>query len=217
MFKAVIFDMDGVLIDSEIHWYEAEMNFLKAYDIKLTKEHAARMTGRSLHESVTILKEEFALPHSVEELLGEKTRHSEEIYMYKAQEMPGVTELLQKITSAGLQAAIASGSSLPRIKMIVDRFGWQDYFGHLVSTDHVNLIGKPDPAIYVYTAGVLQIDPAECLVIEDSVNGVRAAKRAGMSCAAVLDERWCWGDYSEADLVVETLTNPKLAEFIGIN
>lgn len=209
--------MDGVLIDSEFHWFEAEMNFLKKYGITMTREIMTKMTGRSLRETVGMIKEEYKLLPTVEELMGEKAAASEAIYEYKAQVMPGVHELIQTIYTREGRLAIASGSMLHRIEKIVERFEWQQYFEHLVSSDHVNYVGKPDPAIYTYTANKLGLDPSTCVVIEDSVNGLRAAKGAGMTCIAVPDPRWSQGDYSAADLIAEGLTDAKIIDFLELN
>ncbi len=215
-FKAVIFDMDGLLIDSEFYWAQAELEFLKTYNIPRTRELTAKMTGRSLHETAVMLKNEYNLTDSVEEILGNKIAKSQAIYDYQAQAMPGSEELLKSLKQSGFVVAIASGSSLERIMKIVSRLGWEKYFNALVSTDHVNLKGKPDPAIYTYTSEVIKIEPGKCVVLEDSVNGVRSAKAAGMSCAAVLDARWSWGDFSEADVIVNSLEEQRLIEFIGL-
>lgn len=215
--RAVIFDLDGVLIDSELHWLRAEMNFLRPYGITLTRDHVATMSGRSLWESVVWLKDQFNLAASVAELMGEKKKHSEAIYDYQAEAMAGAVELLSRLKEQGLVTAIASGSSLPRIMKIVSRLGWEKYFNALVSTDHVELKGKPDPAIYHYASRVLQVESAHCVVLEDSVNGLVAAKGAGMRCIAVPDARWSHGNFSEADLVAQSLSDPAITKFIGIN
>lgn len=215
-FKAVIFDMDGVLIDSELHWFRAEIDWLKQYNITLTRGYIAKMTGRSLFECVKILKEDFGLPTAVEKLASQKKKFSDAIYKHQAQAMPGVDALLKKIKNSKLKLAIASGSMLERIEMIVSRFNWKHYFDNLISTDHVNLVGKPNPAIYSYAAKRLKLKPGECVVIEDSVNGLMAAKEAGMSCIATLDKRWSYGDFSRADLIVNSLIDKKIFKFIGI-
>lgn len=214
--KAVLFDMDGVIIDSEYYWIQAEMSFLGKYGVKFTKELNAEMTGKSSRENVALLKNRFNLEASLEVLLQEKKASSEAIYEYQAQKMPGIDTLLQKIKASGGLQAIASGSSSDRIKKIVERCNWESSFDCVVSTDDVNYVGKPNPAIYLFAAKKLSIEPKDCIVIEDSVNGVRAAKAAGMRCVAVPDPRWSWGDFSEADIEVKSLEDKKLFEFLGI-
>lgn len=114
------------------------------------------------------------------------------------------------------KTAIASGASLDRINIVLERFGWQNYFDTVVSTDHVAYKGKPDPAVFLYAARQLGVAPEECVVVEDSENGLEAAKNAGMRCVIRFDERWCHGDFSKADLMVQCLTDSKLHEFLGV-
>ncbi|MSU75133.1 MAG: HAD family phosphatase [Candidatus Magasanikbacteria bacterium] len=216
-FQAVIFDMDGVIIDSEFYWAKAEMGFLDKYKIKLSRELTARMTGQSFRENALFLKQHFGLVDSVEEILQGRLVATEPIYTYQAGPMPGASELFPRIKQSGVKLAIASGSTLERINTIVNRFEWGKYFDALVSTDHVNFVGKPDPAIYRHTAEVLQIPPAECVVIEDSVNGLVSAQAAGMRCVAVPDPRWSHGDFSKANLIIESLLDKKLFDFLGIS
>ena len=215
-FKAVIFDMDGVIIDSEFYWAKAEMGFLDKYKIKLSRELTAQMTGQSFKENALFLKQHFGLSDSVEEILAGRLEATEAIYSYQAGAMPGVNELITRIRAQDMKTAIASGATLDRIEMIVDRFKWRSLFDILVSTDHVNFVGKPDPAIYNHTVKVLGLLPEECVVIEDSVNGLRSAQGAGIQCIAVPDPRWSYGDFSAADLIVESLEDTKLFEFLGI-
>ena len=216
MFKAVIFDMDGVIIDSEFYWAKAEMGFLDKYNIKLSRELTAKMTGQSSKENALFLRNHFGLTDSVEQILEGHLEATEPIYRYQAGPMPGASELFPKIKAAGIKLAIASGSTLDRIKTITQRFNWDQYFDAIVSTDQVNYVGKPDPAIYNHTVKVLGLLPKECVVIEDSVNGLRSAHGAGMQCVAVPDPRWSFGDFSKADLMIKSLEDRNLFEFLGI-
>ena len=130
--------------------------------------------------------------------------------------MPGAEAVLKKIKEKQLKLAIASGSPLYRIEKILDRFSWREYFQQLVSVEHVDDRGKPDPAVYSHTASLLQVSPSECVVIEDAQNGVEAALLAGMSCVAIPDARWSHGNLSAADVIVKSLEDEKLFKFLGI-
>lgn len=216
-FKAILFDMDGTLIDSELHWIEAEKKFTSTFNVPYTSEWVKLINGKSLLESSKLIKEMHNLPHSVEDILAHKINCSEAVYTDHAMPLSGVEDLLKCIKQQNdKKTAIASGASFDRIRKIVSRFGWEDYFDTLVSTDHVDYVGKPDPAIFLYAANELEVDPSECVVIEDSENGLKAAKRAGMKCVIRFDERWSNGDYSSADLIVNGLDDKSIYDFLGI-
>lgn len=216
-FKAVIFDMDGTLIDSELHWVAAETKFGEKFNIPFSWEWTKLINGKSLMEASKMYKEFHNLPNPIEEIVAHKANCSEAVYADYSMPLAGAENLLARIKKQNdKKTAIASGASLNRIKKIVDRFGWHNYFDTLVSTDHVDFVGKPDPAIFLYAAKELGIDPSECVVVEDSQNGLHAAKRAGMKCVVRFDERWCHGDYSSADLMVKSLDDKNIYDFLGL-
>jgi len=215
-YKAVIFDMDGLLIDNYQAWRECSSRVFLNHGIALTDEEDSRLHGRSLAENMIWLKTTYDLKASLEELSKEYLEASSSIYPELSRLMPGADDLIKSLHAQGQKKAIASGSSLERIQKIVDRFKWRAYFDELVSTDQVNFVGKPDPAIYHYTAKVLSLAPDECVVLEDSLNGVKAAKSAGMTCVAVPGAQWNSTDFSVADVVVNSLEDKSLLEFIGV-
>lgn len=215
-YQAVIFDMDGVLIDSELFWNEASEKFFGKRHILFTKEIKAHLTGNSMQQSMLWVKQEFELPESLADLCQEYTELSSHIYEHVTHPLPGVVDLLKKLRQTDLKVAIASGSYLSRIEMIVKKFGWENYFDAVASTDHVNFIGKPDPAIYLHAAEVLGARSSRCVAIEDSVNGVWSAKAAGMRCIAAINERWSYGDFSAADLIVKSLEDSQVFSFLGV-
>lgn len=212
-FKAIIFDMDGTLVDNLSHWAEADEKFLRTYAIERTPEYVTLINGSSLLESVRHIKERYQLAPSVEELLAEKIATTNYIYEVAGPTV-GAESLLERVRAEQHKVAIASGSPTSRVQQIVDRFGWHQYFDALVSADHVGSVGKPDPAIFLYAAKRLGVDPAECLVIEDARNGLLAAKAAGMSCAVVHSDPQ--EDFSRADLVINTLEHRDLYSLIGL-
>ncbi len=216
-FKAILFDMDGTLIDSELHWVVAETKFGEKFNIPFSWEWIKLINGKSLTEASVMYKERHSLPNPIEEIIAHKASCSEAVYSDHSLPLLGAEDLLARIKKQNdKKTAIASGASLDRIRKIVDRFSWHNYFDALISTDHVDYVGKPDPAIFLYAAKELGISPGDCVVVEDSENGLNAAKRAGMKCVVRFDERWCHGDFSGADLVVNSLTDKKIYDFLGI-
>lgn len=215
-FKAAIFDMDGLLIDSMVHWLELDKRFFADMGLDFNNEIIRYLTGRSAQENVRYLIAKFNLSETEEEIFEKRSGRFLNVYKNKCLAMPGTDRLLSTVQNKGWRQAVASGAPLDCIEIVVNRFNWQKYFNHLISADHVNQIGKPDPAIYTYAARQLGLDPGECVVFEDAENGVVAAKLAGMSCIAVPDERWSFGDLSQADLVANSLDDKKIYKFLNI-
>jgi sugar-phosphatase len=211
-FKAIIYDLDGTLIDSERHWEEAGKHFFAKRGLEQTPELRRYMMGRNLTESLAYLKKMYGWQEEVEEARAEFLQMTEEIYRTKAIALDGASNIINYTRSVFKKQAIASGSALKRIELIVDRLQWRQAFDCLVSSEHVNYVGKPNPAIFFYAANQLGVNPSDCMVIEDSENGIIAAKAAGMSCVAV-PERNAVGDFSRADLVVESLEDERLKVF----
>lgn len=215
-YKAIIYDMDGLLVDSMIHWLELDRLFFEPNGIKITEDLVRQLTGKSEKENMLLLKKEFGMEEKIDEIFLTRREHIDIIYQEKTIEMPGVSSLIKKAKEKGLKQAVASGAPEHTIKITVERFGWVDYFDELFSVEHVEHKGKPEPDIFLHTAKKLGIRPEECVVLEDAENGVVAAKRAGMACIAVPDVRWSFGDFSSADLCVESLESEEVYKFLEI-
>ena len=209
--------MDGTLIDSELHWVDVANNFFRKRGLEYTKDIWAALAGKGMKETAGMIKNICNLPESSEQVFTEIANDTNCIYTTKAQAMTGSNEIICKMKEVGLKQAIASGSEIFRINKVMERLNWNKYFDHLISSEHVNGINKPDPAIYTYAAKVLNINPKDCVVFEDSENGVRSAKGAGMACIAVPDKRWSHGDFSMADLIADSLLDERIFHYIGIN
>jgi HAD superfamily hydrolase (TIGR01509 family) len=214
-FKAIIFDMDGVLIDSEMHWVKSEADFLKKYNIEITPEMAVLFTGRSDLQNVAYMKEKFNLPGEVADLMAERRSYTDRLYRDYIRPLPLVEVLLAKLKPKYSQA-VASGARHDLISLVVDKFNWRHYFRALVSSDDVKFVGKPDPGIYLHTADRLKVSPEDCLVFEDAQNGVVAAKRAGMTCVALINQPWTKGDLSQADLHIESFGDERINKLLKI-
>lgn len=215
-FKAILFDMDGLLIDSMIHWVEDDKDFFGSRGIELTPDLIKFFTGKSTKEILVWLKKEYGLLESLEDLTEERIKKTDKIYTHLSDKMPGTDLLIKTIKNSEAKQAIASGSPLNRIEVIVDRFGWRDSFDKLISVEDVAHRGKPEPDVYLHATKVLEVKPEDCVVFEDAENGVLSAKAAGMKCVAVLDERWSFGDFSQADLIVDSLENEKVFNYINL-
>lgn len=181
MFKAVIFDMDGVLVDSEYWWKIWEVRFLKYLLGCWNKEKQQKIMGRGLKDIHSLLQKEYQCLISWEEFKNKYNQAAKRIYETQVILMPNVRQTLIALKQKGVKIGLASSSFKLWIAMVVGRFKLKKYFDAIVSAEEVGSRGKPAPDIYLWTANKLNIQPAKCLVVEDSTNGILSAKAAGMT------------------------------------
>lgn len=217
MIEAVIFDMDGVLVDNHESWSEFDKKFLQQFNIESNDAYSVFVNGRSMEEVIIWLKKHYQLDDDVDNLLSYKEDWVRKVYEEGSKPMSAVEDLLKKIKANNFKLALCSGAKMWMIQIILDRFKWHDYFEVVVSSDHVNYRGKPDPEIYLHTARLLQVNPENCLVFEDAENGVTAAKSADMKCIGYKDLRFKLpDDLNQADFVVNSFNDEKILEFLDI-
>jgi HAD superfamily hydrolase (TIGR01509 family) len=203
--KAVIFDMDGVIIDSEPIHFEVDMQTMKDFGCSISKEELDKYVGTTNEYMFTNIKNKYKLEKSAEEIINYRC----ELVKRKVIEsdlvpIEGIIDLLKNLRAKNIPAAIASSSPRDFIEVVVSKFGIEDYFRCILSGEEVEN-GKPAPDIYVETAKKLRISPEECVVIEDSKNGVLAAKKAGMKCIGFKNFNSGDQDLSCADLIVNSI------------
>ena len=203
MIQTVIFDMDGVIVDTEpVHHYAYHQHF-EELNIEVSNEMYATLTGNSTRNVFQKLKENFKLTHDVEDLILRKRHLFNEAFDTKPdlELISGVQELIQDLYAKGMQLIVASSASKSTINRVFNRFDLHQYFTHIVSGEDFPK-SKPDPAIFLHAAS-LSIAPKEnCIVIEDSTNGIKAAKAAGIYCIGYDSFNSKLQDYSQADRVI---------------
>jgi len=208
MITAVIFDMDGLLIDSEPLWQRAETASFADVGLALTPEMCRQTTGMRTDEMVRYWfdRHPWSGPSLKEIELLVISRLSRLIYE-EARPMSGAIELVRRFERTGLNMAIASSSPLRIIETVADRFGIAGVVRTLRSAES-QPYGKPHPGVFIDTARDLGCRPAECLVFEDSINGVIAGKAAKMTTIAVPDKAMLnRPEFSIADLTISTLND----------
>ncbi|HEX3035477.1 MAG TPA: HAD family phosphatase [Thermodesulfobacteriota bacterium] len=204
MIKAVIFDMDGVMIDSEPLWEKTERILMAQRNIDYNPIYRDKIVGLNQNDSAKLLRETFNLPKTIEEIITERIDILLTLYEKELELVKGLTDLLEELAQKGFLLALASSSPRRAINFVLDNFSLRDFFSVIVSGDDIQL-GKPHPDIYLHTAQRLYVKPEECVVIEDSINGVKSAKAAGMTCIAVPDRRLNPKEFQAADLITDSL------------
>lgn len=186
--KAVIFDMDGVIIDSEPIWRKAEKEAFKTYSIILTDDMCRSTAGLRLMQVIEHWQNRFGFDEETKNNLFE-TVHARviELILLDGFAFEGLHELLTFIEQKGMKIALASGSSYSIINTVLEKLNIKNYFEVVRSGDDEEY-GKPHPQIFINTSKLLNIKPEDCLVIEDSRNGVLAAKAARMKVIAMPEE-----------------------------
>lgn len=204
-FKAVIFDMDGVIIDSEPLHHEVNKKIFNKLGINVSDEEYQSFIGTSNTYMWTILKEKHGLTESIDELNQlQLTENIDYLNNHQENPIPGILALLNLFKEYGLKIALASSSPIEYIKKVLENLGLEAYFDITISGESFER-GKPYPDIFLHTAKVLGVNPEECVVIEDSQNGVKAARNAGMKIVGYQNVNSGNQDLSEADMVVNSL------------
>jgi HAD superfamily hydrolase (TIGR01509 family) len=185
MVQALIFDMDGVLIDSEPFWHEAEMAGFALAGLRLSAEDCLRTTGLRVDAVVDYWLSRTPWtsppPREVEAAI---VRRVIELVRERGALKPGVERALAFAAGAGLRIALASSSPAAIIATVLEKFGLRSRFEVIHSAEE-EPYGKPHPGVYIHTAEKLGVRPAGCVAVEDSPNGVLAAKAARMGCIAI--------------------------------
>lgn len=218
MVKTVIFDMDGVLVNSEPLHHEVSLVQFKDLNIEVTDDIFATFTGNSNKMIYQKLKDRFELPHKIEELILAKNKLFIEAFDKKEdlKLMPGVKDLIIDLYKNGVQLIVASSSEMEIIDKVFERFDLDQYFTHKVSGNDFPE-SKPNPAIFLKAASYSKAPIEECVIIEDSTNGIKAAKAAAIFCIAYKSEGVDSQDQSLADVIIYDYKDLSFEKMKNIN
>jgi mannitol-1-/sugar-/sorbitol-6-/2-deoxyglucose-6-phosphatase len=187
MIEAVIFDMDGLLVDSEPFWRNAEMKVFGSLGIELSEQQCRSTTGMRVEEVVMHWAARFpGKIVTIERTANDIIHEVMSLIEKDGRAMPGAIQAIDLFSSKGLPLAIASASSYALIYQVVKKLGVEYKFQVIQSAEHMRY-GKPHPEVFLTAATLLEKDPTKCLVLEDSVYGVIAGKAARMKVVAVPD------------------------------
>ena len=209
---AVIFDMDGLLIDSESQHKAAEYRLLQYLKCENLVDLCHNTYGMKTEDALLFLKSRADFPQTMEQAKA----YWLEVILREfsgVELMPGAENCLNMLKKLGICVGLCSSSPWELINPALDNLNIRTYFDQLVSGDEVKT-GKPEPEIYLACAGKLKVKPENCLALEDAPKGVEAAKRAGMKCFAVPNCHTREFDFSPADKILSSL-NELTVELLG--
>lgn len=185
--EAVIFDLDGTLVDSMWMWKSIDVEYLGRYGIELPEDLQKTIEGMSFSETAVHFKQRFDLPDSLDVIKADWNRMAWDKYMHEVPLKEGVLEFLKYLKNNSIPAGIATSNSKELVALIIEKLGIAEYFSSIRTSCEVAK-GKPSPDIYLLVANDLGVDPTKCLVFEDILTGVMAGKNANMKVCAVHDQ-----------------------------
>lgn len=185
--QAVIFDLDGTLIDSMWMWKQIDIDYLARHGHPLPEDLQDCIEGMSFSETAVYFKERFGLSDSLDVIKTDWNRMAYDIYVNDVPLKPGALEFLQYLKEKGIRTGIATSNSKELLMAVLNSLGIAEYFDELHTSCEVAK-GKPAPDIYLLVAQKLGVEPEKCLVFEDIMQGILAGKAAGMKVCAIKDE-----------------------------
>lgn len=202
-FKAILFDMDGVIVNSERLWDKSTEILLTRYQRTYEREKSKPLcTGKSLPDAVDTLQEFYQLPGEAAALTQEWKTITKQLFHDELDLNPGFPEFMAALKQRNTPCAIATSSDPELLEIVQQKLNLTQYFGrHIYSSALVNFVSKPAPDLFLYAAAKLEIPPEECIVIEDAPHGLDAAHNAGMK-AIGFAETYPAEMLPQADLVV---------------
>jgi len=204
MFKAVIFDMDGVIVDSEPLHIKAERKTLAPFDLNISDEEFHSYMGQTPRILLEGMIKKYSLDTAIDELYAVHIQNLLSLYKMEVEPILGALELISQLKEFGVSLALASSSDMNLIKVVMEKFELTGTFKAVTSGQELDRV-KPFPDIFLKTSERLNTPPQECVVIEDSTSGIRAAKAAGMTCIGFRSPNSKNQNYSDADVIVDDL------------
>lgn len=212
MIKAIIYDMDDLMINSHPAHQKAWRKILSRFNHRssdLPEKLSAGFIGKRIIDISKEMIDYLKIDIGLDEFYKARMEIFLELAPDNIEAMPGLFKSLKLFKNNGLKIALASSGTEQYIKLVLNKFKINDCFSAIVSGDDVTK-GKPDPEPYLVACKKLELDPENCLVLEDATNGIESAKTAGCKCIAIINPYTLPQDHSQADLILNSLNNLSL-------
>ena len=217
-FTTIIFDMDGTIVETGHLWAQVNKTIIERRGVTFTpdieKYLAIHLNGLALPLSCAIVKDIIKTDEPIELLMKEKAEVAAELYAKGLELIHGFESFHAKVIQSKLKTGLATNADDSTFAVSKRLLNLERFFGiHLYNISHVNFLGKPHPAIYLYAAEKLESDPSHCIAIEDSTHGITAAKNAGMFCIGIntgKDKE----KLNKADLIIDHYDDIKLEDIL---
>ncbi|GMQ60524.1 HAD family phosphatase [Vallitalea sediminicola] len=185
--KAVLFDLDGTLVDSMWFWESIDIEYLGRYNIELPNNLQDKIEGMSFTETAHYFKETFSIPESIKEIKKTWNDMAWDYYINKVELKEGIIDFLDYLSENDIAMGIGSSNSKDLVNVVIDKYNMSDYFTSIRTSCEVDR-GKPFPDIYLKVAEDLGVKPEECIVFEDIPKGIISGKEAGMKVCTIYDD-----------------------------
>jgi HAD superfamily hydrolase (TIGR01509 family) len=205
MVEAAIFDMDGLLIDSEPFWRRSHIEVLSRYGFIVTEDEVRAAAGKRTRDQVMVWHHRFQWDEpSIDDMTKQVVENVINLVHIHGEALAGVNQAIELFIKHKIPMAVASSSSSELIKVVLEKLDLEKHMEFAVSGEDEKH-GKPAPDIFFTAAKNLGVPPERCVVFEDSLNGIKAAKAAGMKCIAVPETGYDHPEFQLADLVIPSL------------
>ena len=209
--EAVIFDLDGTLVDSMWMWKEIDIEYLDGYGIELPPDLQSTIEGMSFSETAVYFQNRFGIRDDVDTIKNRWNEMARDLYANRVKPKPGVVDLLKKLKEKHIPTGIATSNSRELLDTVLKALDLEKYFDEIHVSCEVER-GKPAPDIFLLVASCIGADPSKCLVFEDIIPGIEAARAAGMKVCAVYD------DFSaHVDREKREMSDYYITDFLGLN
>jgi len=201
--RAVIWDLDGVIANTTTYHLKAWRETFRKRGVEFNKDNFRHSFGLRNDDIIPVILGREMSRKEIDRISYEKEAMFRQLIGNKIKPLPGAIELMKSLAGTGFQQALASSTPRENIRLVIGSLGIEDYLRCMIAAEDVSL-GKPDPQVFLLAAKRLGVEPGNCIVIEDAVAGVAAARRAGMRCLAVTTTH-PRASLGEADLIVDSL------------